>query len=115
MSVTTYSATRPSTVLIEPRPGGLSSDVWLRRNVEKDEADNGFDDERAVEFYRADEVHFVQAGLPTADEIEAAFDELWAAHEDDGLGDPERIALLGEAIEQQAAALLELGDLIGGE
>lgn len=115
MIVTTYSSTEPAAVLVEARPGGVASDVWLRRNVEEDLADNGPDPDASVRFWRADEVHFVQAGAPTVEEIEAAFDELWSAHEGDGLADSERIALLGEAVERQAAALLELGDLIGGE
>ena len=78
-------------------------------------ADRGPDAEMAVELYRADEVHFVQAGVPAVDEVAAAFDALWAAHEHDELTDAERIAALEQANADTAAALMELGDLMGGE
>lgn len=118
----TCSATPLDAVLIEPRPGGILSDVWLRKNIQKDVADNGIDSGKAIEFYRADEIHFVQAGIPTLDGITAAFDELWAAHENDGLSDTERIDKIIEslsetraALEDTNAALLEIGDIVGGE
>lgn len=117
----TCSATPLDAVLIEPRPSGILSDVWLRKNIQKDVADNGIDSGNAIEFYRADEIHFVQAGVPTLDGITAAFDELWAAHEDDGLSDTERIDKIIEsltatkaALEDTNAALLEIGDIVGG-
>lgn len=117
----TCSATPLDAVLIEPRPSGILSDVWLRKNIQKDVADNGIDSGKAIEFYRADEIHFVQAGVPTLDGITAAFDELWAAHEDDGLSDTERIDKIIEsltatkaALEDTNAALLEIGDIVGG-
>ena len=68
----TCSATPLDAVLIEPRPSGILSDVWLRKNIQKDVADNGIDSGNAIEFYRADEIHFVQAGVPTIDGITAA-------------------------------------------
>ena len=118
----TCSATPLEAVLIEPRPGGVLSDVWLRKNIQQDVADNGVDSGKAIEFYRADEIHFVQAGVPTLDGITAAFDELWVAHEDDGLSDTERIDKIIEslsatraALEDTNAALLEIGDIVGGE
>lgn len=118
----TCSATPLDAVLIEPRPGGILSDVWLRKNILQDVADNGAESGKAIEFYRADEIHFVQAGVPTLEGITAAFDELWAAHEDDGLSDTERIDKIIEslsatkaALEDTNAALLEIGDLVGGE
>lgn len=122
MSVTTCSATPIDTVMIEARPGGATADVWLRRNIEKDVADNGADAEKAIEFYRADELHFVAVGVPTVEEVTAAFDELWDAHEDDELTELEQIDKLIEqlkdtraALEDTNAALLEIGDLVGGE
>ena len=115
MSHQTVSATKPDAVLVEARPGGMAADVWLRKGIEKDVADNGPDESKAVEFYKADEIHFVQAGVPTAEEVEAAFDALWAAHEHDGMTDAERIAALEQANADTAAALMELGDLMGGE
>lgn len=122
MSVTTCSATPIDAVMIEARPGGATADVWLRRNIEKDVADNGANAEKAIEFYRADELHFVAVGVPSVEEVKAAFDELWEAHEDDELTEREQIDKLIEqlkdtnaALEDTNAALLEIGDLVGGE
>lgn len=122
MSVATCSATPLDAVMVEARPGGATADVWLRRNIEKDVADNGADAEKAIEFYRADELHFVSVGVPTVEEVTAAFDELWDAHEDDELTELEQIDKLIEqlkdtraALEDTNAALLEIGDLVGGE
>lgn len=122
MSVATCSATPLDAVMVEARPGGATADVWLRRNIEKDVADNGADAEKAIEFYRADELHFVAIGVPTVEEVTAAFDELWDAHEDDELTELEQIDKLIEqlkdtraALEDTNAALLEIGDLVGGE
>lgn len=122
MSVTTCSATPIDAVMVEARPGGATADVWLRRNIEKDVADNGANAEKAIEFYRADELHFVAVGVPTVEEVTAAFDELWDAHEDDELTELEQIDKLiaqlkdtRAALEDTNAALLEIGDLVGGE
>lgn len=122
MSVTTCSATPIDSVMIEARPGGATADVWLRRNIEKDVADNGADAEKAIEFYRADELHFVAVSVPSVEEVTAAFDELWEAHEDDELTEREQIDKLiaqlkdtRAALEDTNAALLEIGDLVGGE
>lgn len=113
MSYQTISSTPPDAVTVEARPGGAASDVWLRRNIEHDAADRG--EVEAVESWRADEVHFVSSGTPTADEVAASFDELWEAHEADGMTDSERLARLAAALEDTNAALVEIGDLIGGE
>lgn len=122
MSITTCSATPIDAVMIEARPGGATADVWLRRNIEKDVADNGADAEKAIEFYRADELHFVAVGVPSVEEVTAAFDELWEVHEDDELTEREQIDKLiaqlkdtRAALEDTNAALLEIGDLVGGE
>lgn len=122
MSVATCSATPLDAVMVEARPGGATADVWLRRNIGKDVADNGADAEKAIEFYRADELHFVAVGVPSVEEVTAAFDELWEAHEDDELTELEQIDKLIEqlkdtraALEDTNAALLEIGDLVGGE
>ena len=122
MSVATCSATPLDAVMVEARPGGATADVWLRRNIEKDVVDNEADAEKAIEFYRADELHFVAVGVPTVEEVTAAFDELWDAHEDDELTELEQIDKLIEqlkdtraALEDTNAALLEIGDLVGGE
>lgn len=122
MSTQTCSATPLDAVMIEARPGGATADVWLRKNIEKDVADNGADGNMSVEFYRADELHFVTVGVPTVEEVAAAFDELWDAHEGDGLTDSERIDMIinqlkdtRAALKDTNAALLEIGDLVGGE
>lgn len=122
MSTQTCSATPLDAVMIEVRPGGATADVWLRKNIEKDVADNGADGNMSVEFYRADELHFVTVGVPTVEEVAAAFDELWDAHEGDGLTDSERIDMIinqlkdtRAALKDTNAALLEIGDLVGGE
>lgn len=122
MSYQTCSATPLEAVQVEPRPGGAASDVWLRKDIEKDVRDNGPDADEAIEFYRAEEIHFVQAGVPAVEEIAAAFDELWEAHELDELTDSERIDALMErldtvnaALDDNVSALMELGDIVGGE
>ena len=122
MSTQTCSATPLDAVMIEARPGGATADVWLRKNIEKDVANNGADGNMSVEFYRADELHFVTVGVPTVEEVAAAFDELWDAHEGDGLTDSERIDMIinqlkdtRAALKDTNAALLEIGDLVGGE
>lgn len=122
MSTQTCSATPLDAVMIEARPGGVTADVWLRKNIEKDVAGNGSDAEKAIEFYRADELHFVAVGVPSVEEVTAAFNELWDAHEVDELTDTERIDMLinqlkdtRAALKDTNAALLEIGDLVGGE
>lgn len=122
MSTQTCSATPLDAVMVEARLSGATADVWLRRNIEKDVTDNGADNEKAIEFYRADELHFVAVGVPSVEEVAAAFDELWEAHEDDELTDTERIDGLIEQLKQTRAALadtnaalLEIGDIVGGE
>ena len=122
MSTQTCSATPLDAVMVEARLSGATADVWLRRNIEKDVADNGADNEQTIEFYRADELHFVAVGVPSVEEVAAAFDELWEAHEDDELTDTERIDGLIEKLKQTSAALadtnaalLEIGDIVGGE
>ena len=91
MSYQTVSATPLEAVLIEARAGGVVSDVWLRKNIEKDVADRGSEAETAIEFYRADEIHFVQVGVPT------------------------QLKATNAALDDTNAALLEIGDIIGGE
>lgn len=122
MSYQTVSATPLSAVLVEARAGGLTSDVWLRKNIEKDVADKGPEAEAEVEFYKADEIHFIQVGVPTVDEVTSSFDELWEAHANDDLTDSERINELesqlkatNAALDDTNAALLEIGDIVGGE
>lgn len=95
----TFSAEKPARVLCEPTGAG-STNVWLRANIASDVADNG-PEGSPIEFWTADEVHFLYAGEMAESEAESRFDELWAEHEYDGaeIG-PELIgaliALLGE-------------------
>lgn len=121
MSYETCSVTPLEAVQVELRPGGAASDVWLRRNIEKDVCGNGHDAEDATEFYRAEEIHFVQAGTPAEEELQAAFDDLWEAHESDELTDIERIDALmrqlgtvNAALDDTVSALMALGDIVGG-
>lgn len=84
---------------------GAMSDVWLRKNIERDVADNGPDGE-PCEFWRADEVHFTVPFM-TAEEVSENFDALWAEHGDKPTTD-ERLSAL-------ESAAMELADIIGGE
>lgn len=91
----TISSTEPARVLVEPRYGGVYSDVWLRKNIEKDVADNGMDG-TPVEFWRANEVYFTVPGTPSEREIESDFDALWSDHSDNG-----------ESIENKVSKMLD--------
>lgn len=115
MSETTRSATQLDAVSVEARAGGAAADVWLRKNIVEDAADQGEREGDAIKFWQADELHFVAVGVPSVEEVTANFDELWTAHEDDELSSSERFDKLSQAIEDNTAALIELGDLIGGE
>lgn len=85
---------------------GAVSSVWLRKNIEKDTADNGADG-TPCEFWTADEVFF-QCPYMTDEEIERDFDALWSAHS----GEEPTISDRLDAVE---SALMELGDMVGGE
>lgn len=113
MVTKTISATQPQAVQVEPH-GATRSDVWLRKNITQDAADNGPDGTPAS-FWTADEIHFVADGTPTAEELSADFDALWQEHEEDGASLEEQVAAARQLAEDNAAALLELGDIIGGE
>lgn len=91
--------------------------VWLRRDIEqvtKQTEPAGDEEPKSYTAYVADEITFVDPSV-SADYATAHFDELWAAHEDDGKNAAEVIADLKQQIADQQAALLELGDLVGGE
>lgn len=94
-------------------------DVWLRRSIEG-KTRSGDTGEATV--YTYEEVHFTDAGCIGKAYAEANFDDLWTAHELDGIPDAQRIdALIAQlndakqAIEDANAAILEIGDLVGGE
>ena len=106
MSIHTTSATPLERVMIEPSAGGHAH-VWLRKGItQTTDPDNGQD------VYEANEVYYLAEETPTADEVEADFASLWAAHEQDGLPDVEKQASRISAVED---ALIELAGLIGGE
>ncbi len=69
----TVSATPLEAVKIEQRPDG-QADVWLRKNIQQEEATPEDGGEPYVR-YTADEVHLVKA--VTQEEAEASFDGLW--------------------------------------
>ena len=106
MIIHTRSATPLERVMIEPSSGGHAH-VWLRKGItQTTDPDNGQD------VYEANEVYYLAEETPTADEVEADFASLWAAHEQDGLPDVEKQASRISAVED---ALIELAGLIGGE
>ena len=78
----TIGATEPARVLVECT--GATADVWLRDNIERYTMEQAQGEEIVTcDFYRYDEVHFVTAGTPTVEEVEADFDALWEEHADD--------------------------------
>ena len=110
MIIHTRSATPLERVMIEPSAGGHTN-VWLRRNItETTETFEG----QSVQVWDADEVHYLADETPTADEVEAQFDTLWAEHEDD---DQPETTRLRARISDLESALAEVADIIasGGE
>ena len=112
MVATSISASQPLQVQCEPH-GTSRTDVWLRKNITKTACDIAAG--VSVDVWMADELHFVADGTPTPSEIEADFNALWSAHEHDGESLAEQVAAARQLAEDNAAALLELGDIIGGE
>lgn len=104
------SATQPGAVQVERLPGGAASAVWLRRNIEQltvdDEAGGTY------EQWECDELSFVVAGTPTAEDVESGFDALWEEHEHDGETDAERAARLAEDAQAQADYTAVLTDTV---
>lgn len=90
--------------------------VWLRRNAGSEEREREFDagdgDSGTYTVYHADEVTFRDPSV-TEDYAREHFDELWAEHDGESLA--EQVAAARQLAEDNAAALLELGDIIGGE
>ena len=109
MSYQAQGCDAPETVLVVARKGGAVSDVWLRKDVaESDDGEGGA-------AYTYTEAHIVATGAPSADEVEAAFDEWWEAAEDAEKTDSERIAELQADNAVLMDALAELAELVGGE
>ena len=78
-----YSDAKPSKVSVE-KVGKFTS-VWLRKNIIEDTADQGTDGSESIAFWTCDEVFFSVPGNMTESEALERFDELWSAHERDGM------------------------------
>ena len=115
MSIYTHSATQFDPVMVEHAASGACSDVWLRRDIEQDTADNG-PDGTPYEFWTADELHFIVPGTPSVAEIAAEFDALWDAHDGNDLSDREMAQDAVQRVADVEQAVAELGTLmVGGE
>lgn len=102
----------------------IGQNVWLRKNIETPTREVGLSDsDTAPEtVYRYDEVYFVDCGFPTAESVRESFDELWSVHAADGMPDSARIddairrlEAVKASLADTNAALLEIGDIVGGE
>ena len=85
-------------------PNG-QADVWLRRNVQQEESDEGV-------FWSADE-KYIRTGL-TLDEVNAQFDSLFDAEPETPLTDSERIAQLEVQNAMLTECLLEMSEIVYG-
>lgn len=93
---------KPETVQYMKLPNG-HADVWLRRNIQQEENDEGV-------FWSADE-KYIRTGL-TLDEVNAQFDALFDAEPETPLTDPERIAQLEQQNEVLIECLLEMSEIV---
>lgn len=94
------------------------ADVWLRRDISEGEREQqaGEGGTDKVKVFTYEELHFTDpTGQLTVEGIKADFDAVWAAHEADGMSMAEQIASLQQQNVDLQAALLELGDIVGGE
>lgn len=94
----TQSATELMPVAIEPNGSG-GADIWLNRNITTVEVP--LDDGGTQTMWQAEQVHYVSSDIPTAQEIEANFDEVWNEH----VGTPSM------SVDELADALAELSEL----
>jgi hypothetical protein len=85
--VHTQASTPLSVVQVEHR--GPLTDVWLRKNIRDDVADNVYGSD--IAYWEADEVYGVINGHVTEEEVASRFDELWVRFEEDSMGDRELI------------------------
>ena len=79
------------------------ADVWLRRNIQQEESDEGV-------FWSADE-KYIRTGL-TLDEVNAQFDALFDAEPVTPLTDSERIAQLEQQNAMLTECLLEMSEIV---
>lgn len=94
------------------------ADVWLRRDIAESEREEqmGEGSTAKVNVYTYEELHFTDpTGQLTVEGVKADFNAVWAAHETDGMSMAEQIASLQQQNADLQAALLELGDIVGGE
>lgn len=91
--------------------------VWLRKNIETSTREVGSDGHgtASTTVYSYDEVHYADSTSPTAEQVRENFEELWSAHASDGMTAEERMAAMMARLDEQDAALMELGDMLGGE
>ena len=95
---------KPKTVQYMKLPNG-QADVWLRRNIQQEESDEGV-------FWSADE-KYIRTGL-TLDEVNAQFDALFDAEPVTPLTDSERIAQLEQQNAMLTECLLEMSEIVYG-
>ena len=95
---------KPETVQYMKLPNG-QADVWLRRNIQQEESDEGV-------FWSADE-KYIRTGL-TLDEVNAQFDALFDAEPETPLTDSERITQLEQQNEMLTECLLEMSEIVYG-
>ena len=82
-------------------PLGAGASVWLRKNITTLEIDLG--DGLSQTMWEADEVSGTLSWLPTTQEVEDDFDEMWEAFEQAGKTDRELIMDALEAAERAQA------------
>lgn len=90
MIVQSHSSESPKTAQCERY--GRHTEVWLRKNIQQDTADNY--DGSGTDFYVYDELHFTVAGTLTEEQAQAQFDALWDEHKYDGVGAEELVKKL---------------------
>ena len=95
---------KPETVQYMTLPNG-QADVWLRRNIQQEESDEGV-------FWSADE-KYIRTDL-TLDEVNAQFDALFDAEPVTPLTDSERIAQLEAQNAMLTECLLEMSEIVYG-
>lgn len=88
--------------------------MWLSRDISKDTRDPEGDGE-PYEFWTAETLHYMEAGTPSVKEIEDDFEATVERVLDAEKTPAERLAELEQDNADMQAALLELGDLVGGE
>lgn len=107
----TQSSTPLSAVQVEHR--GPLTDVWLRRNIRNDVADDIYGSD--ITYWEADEVYGTISGYVTAEDVTAQFDELWARFETAAIDDHALIAGLRGILGQDTAPDIAMRNVCKGE